>query len=285
MKENIRFIDKQTVSDAVMRLFIQVNRVLSDDVVTALRTAEQRESVPIAQCVLRRLGENLDAARELDVPICQDTGMAIVFAEVGEHVHITGGTLFDAINDGVSRAYVEGKLRCSVVSDPLYDRKNTGDNTPAVIHMTTVPGDTLRLIAAPKGFGSENMSALKMLTPAADEDTVADFVVSAVRAAGSNPCPPILVGVGIGSDFEGVALLSKRALLRPVGTPHPDARYAALEKKILNRVNALGIGPQGFGGDITALAVHIEYAPTHIAGLPCAVNINCHVIRHAEVIL
>ena len=211
--------------------------------------------------------------------------MAVLFADVGQELHISGGSFEDAVNDGVRRAYADGFLRKSVVGDPLFGRANTGDNTPAVIHVRLVPGDTLKLTAAPKGFGSENMSAIRMFTPSATPADVVDFVVDAVRRAGGNPCPPVCVGVGIGGDFEQCALLAKRALIREPNEQSPDPEYAALEAQMLEAINRLGIGPQGTGGDVTALAVCVEHAPTHIAGLPVAVNINCHVMRHAEVIL
>ncbi len=281
----IRMIDAALVSETVKHLFIEANYRLPCDVARCMAHAEKNERDALAKSVLSRLNENARLARELDVPICQDTGMAVVFAEVGERVHVTGATLEEAVNEGVSRAYTEGALRCSVVADPLYDRRNTNDNTPAVLHIRAVKGDRLRLIAAPKGFGSENMAFLRMMTPASGEEDVLRFVTESVSLAGSNPCPPIVVGVGIGSDFEGVALLAKRALLREMGTAHPDPRYANLERRMLDSVNALGIGAQGFGGDTTALAVHIEAAPTHIAGLPVAVNIACHVSRHAESVI
>ena len=281
----IRYISASDVENAVRDLFIRANHELSKDVQLALENASLYESDHRASSVINRLSENAVVAKELGIPICQDTGMAVVFADVGEDVHITDATLEEAVNRGVCRAYIEGCMRLSIVSDPLYERKNTESNTPAILHIRSVKGDRLRIVAAPKGFGSENMSALKMMTPAATEDDVASFIVDSVRRAGSNPCPPIVVGVGIGADFEGVALLAKRALLREIGSSNHHPAYAALEKKILSLINDLNIGPQGFGGKTTALAVHIEYAPTHIAGLPVAMNINCHVARHAEIIL
>ncbi len=279
----MREIEARQITDAVRELFKEANCKLPCDMKEAICRAQTAETKPIAKEVLGDLLANLDAAKEMNIPICQDTGMAVVFVDLGSEVLITGGTLQEAVDAGVSRAYLEGKLRCSVVTDPLYDRTNTGDNTPAILHIRSVKGDKLTITAAPKGFGSENMSALKMLTPSATEDDVADFVVESVKRAGSNPCPPITVGVGIGSDFEGVALLAKRALIRPCGSHNSNPRYGALEEKILSRINGLAIGPQGFGGDTTAFAVHIEFAPTHIAGLPCAVNIGCHVNRHTTV--
>ena len=285
MSDKVRRIYAKDVTDAVCRLFLDANTVIGEDVREKVEIAIGTERNPLAKSVLCAIKENAEIASKNNLPICQDTGMAVVFAEVGSLVHIEGDTLENAVNAGVSRAYFEGKLRCSVVVDPLYRRVNTGDNTPAVLHIRTVPGDRLKLTAAPKGFGSENMSAIRMFTPSAKEEDVVDFVVSAVSAAGSNPCPPITVGVGIGSDFEGCALLAKRALTRPLSDTNPDPAYAALEKKMLERINALKIGAQGFGGDTTAFAVKIEVAPTHIAGLPVAVNINCHVVRHTSVLL
>ncbi len=283
--DQIRRIDASVVEDAVASLFEAANHRLGRDVSDRIRTAKQQETSELARSVLASLEDNLAAAERYHVPICQDTGMAVLFAEIGALVHIEGDTLENAVNRGVARAYVEGKLRCSVVQDPFYNRKNTENNTPAILHIRTVPGDQLRLIAAPKGFGSENMSALRMFTPAASEEDLIAFVADTVRRAGSNPCPPITVGVGIGADFEGCAILAKHALTRPLGERSELPEYAALEEKMLAAVNALGIGPQGFGGSTTALAVHIETAPTHIAGLPVAVNINCHVVRHRECVL
>ena len=282
----VRFISASDVERAVCDLFIKANHKLSPDVLKALENARQNEtSNQRASSVLTRLCENASLAETLGIPICQDTGMAVLFIDIGEDVHIEGATLESAVNQGVKRAYTEGGMRLSIVNDPLYDRKNTQTNTPAILHIRTVKGDRLRIIAAPKGFGSENMSALKMMTPAAGEDDVIAFILDSIRRAGSNPCPPIVVGVGIGSDFEGVALLAKRALLREIGSSNAHPSYAALEEKLLKAINDLNIGPQGFGGSTTALAVHVEYAPTHIAGLPVAVNINCHVARHAETVL
>jgi fumarate hydratase subunit alpha len=227
---------------------------------------------------------NLEAAKETQLPICQDTGMAVVFAELGQDAHITGGGFEDAVHAGVAKGYTEGFLRCSVVGDPLR-RKNTGDNTPAVLHLRLVPGDTLHLAVCPKGFGSENMSRLQMLTPAAGADDIVNFVAETARLAGGNPCPPMVLGVGVGGNFESVALLAKKALCRNAGAHNADPYYAAMETRMLERVNQLGVGPQGFGGQATALWVAIEAAPTHIAGLPVAVNVGCHVTRHAQATL
>ncbi len=278
---SIRLIPADVVAEAVKDLFLDANTHLPADVTACIARAAEQETCPLAQGVLACMRENAACAAADELPICQDTGMAVLFADVGEDVHIVGDTLQGAVDRGVREAYVDGALRLSIVSDPLFDRVNTEDNTPALLHIRTVPGDRLTLTAAPKGFGSENMSALRMFTPAATAADIKAFVVETAKRAGSNPCPPITIGVGIGSDFEGVACLAKRALIRPADVHHADERYAALEAEILHEVNALGIGPQGFGGDTTALSVHIETAPTHIAGLPCAVNIGCHVNRHA----
>lgn len=280
----MRTVKATEIADAVCRLFSEANRRLPEEACDCIRAAAANESSPVGRAVLHRLVDNLDAAAESGLPICQDTGMAVIFAEIGQDVHIDGG-FEDAVNDGVRRAYLDGLLRCSIVRDPLFDRVNTGDNTPAMLHTRLVPGENIRLVAAPKGFGSENMSALRMFTPSATREDIIGFVVETVRRAGGNPCPPVMVGVGIGGNFEGCALLAKRALTRTPGKANADERYAALERDMLAAVNALGIGPQGFGGDTTALAVAVESAPTHIAGLPVAVNINCHVMRHAEALL
>ena len=285
MADQIRRIDAKDVSNAVRDLFLKANSVIGDDVAKRLDSAIATERDPLARGVLSAIRENDRIACEKGLPICQDTGMAVVFAEIGSLLHIEGDTLENAVNRGVSAAYLDGKLRCSVVRDPLFYRENTGDNTPAILHVRTVPGDRLKLTAAPKGFGSENMSALKMFTPSAKPADIVDFVVGVVAKAGSNPCPPVTVGVGIGSDFEGCALLAKKALTRSLSDSHPDPNYREMEKTILDGINALGIGPQGFGGDTSAFAVKIEVGPTHIAGLPVAVNVNCHVVRHAEIVL
>ncbi len=280
----IRVIEPQEIEDAVAALFVKANYTLSQDVTDCIACARARESKPLAKQVLSRMLDNVEAAKQIDVPICQDTGMAVVFAYVGEDV-LVDGSLRDAVDRGVRRAYVDGALRLSVVRDPLYDRTNTEDNTPAILHIRPVKGNALRIVALPKGFGSENMSALRMFTPSATEDDIVRFVVDTVVKAGSNPCPPITVGVGIGGDFEQCAALAKECFARPLDDTHPDARYAALEARLLGEINRTDIGPQGFHGDTTALAVKVAAAPTHIAGLPVAVNINCHVIRHAEVTL
>ena len=280
----MREISEKQISDTVRELFISACYKLPGDTEALVHKAADCERKPLAKSILGSMEDNLDAAKELDIPICQDTGMAVLFAEVGTDVHITGD--FEAaVNDGVKRAYEDGYLRKSVVRCPLYDRVNTNDNTPAIIHTRLVSGDKIRLIAAPKGFGSENMSKIKMFTPSATEQDIIDFVVDTVRTAGSNPCPPVVVGVGIGGTFEYAAYLAKRALARDVSSVTENPKYAELEEKMLDEINKLDIGPQGFGGDTTALAVKIETYPTHIAGLPVAVNINCHVARHKEAVI
>ena len=279
----MREISAQTVTETVSRLCISANRNLPEDMKCRIQRCAASEDWPQAKEILERIVENFEIAGETKVPICQDTGMACVFLKVGQEVHIDGN-LEEAINEGVRRGYGEGYLWKSVVRDPL-NRVNTGDNTPAVIHYEIVPGDRLEITVVPKGFGSENMSALKMLKPSDGVAGVLDFVVQTVREAGPNPCPPIVVGVGIGGTFEKAAYLAKKALLRNVESANPDPYYAALEQELLNRINALGIGPQGFGGATTALGVNIETYPTHIAGLPVAVNISCHVTRHESEVL
>lgn len=275
---NMRTIMAEEITQVVKRLCIEANRVLPADLESLVGESIPKEREETAKSILCDLCRNLDAAREMKIPICQDTGMAVVFAEVGQEVHIAGD-FREAVNEGVRQGYVDGLLRCSVVEDPLR-RKNTNDNTPAILHTQLAPGDKIRLTVAPKGFGSENMSRLKMFTPAAGEEDMVAFVAETVKLAGSNPCPPVVLGVGIGGDFELCAFLAKKALCRPVSQRHPDPYYAALEEKMLAAANATGVGPQGFGGDTTALAVNIETYPTHIAGLPVAVNVGCHVTRH-----
>ena len=277
----MRELNAAAITDAVARMCIQANTVLPEDVKAAIVSARQAEDWPVAQDVLDRIIENYSIGQ--GIPICQDTGMACVFLKIGQEVHITGD-LTAAVNEGVRRGYAEGYLRKSVVRDPL-DRVNTGDNTPAMVYTELVPGDRVEITVAPKGFGSENMSRIAMLKPSDGLEGVKRFIVDAVEQAGPNPCPPIVVGVGIGGTFDKCALLAKQALLRPLGSHNESPFYAALEDELLEQVNALGIGPQGFGGRTTALAVNIETLPTHIAGLPCAVNINCHVTRHVKEVL
>ncbi|AEF84673.1 fumarate hydratase [Treponema primitia ZAS-2] len=279
----MRIIEAQEIRDIVKRLCIEANRNLGEDVRSCIREFRGRETWPVAQDVLDKIITNFELAADNQVPICQDTGVACVFLEIGFDVHIEGD-LPAAVDEGVRRAYHEGYLRKSLVKDPL-NRVNTGDNTPAMLYLELVPGDDVTITVAPKGFGSENMSQIKMLKPSDGVEGVMDFVISVVEAAGPNPCPPIVVGVGIGGTFDKAALLAKKSLLRPLGTVNSDPYYAELEGKLLERINALGIGPQGFGGRTTALAVAIETMPTHIAGLPCAVNINCHVARHVREVL
>ena len=273
----MRNIDAKLIEDTVARLCIEANLRLPDDVVSAIECAEIEEPWDGAKRILSLLGDNVRIAEEKTLPVCQDTGMACVFLELGQDVHIDGD-LEEAVNNGVRRGYGEGYLRKSVVCDPLR-RINTGDNTPALLSVKLVPGESLRITVMPKGFGSENMSALKMLKPADGVEGVKRFVLETVEKAGANPCPPIIVGVGIGGSFDKAAYLAKHALLRPLDKPNRDEYYAALEKELLDKINALGIGPQGFGGKTTALAVLIESMPTHVAGLPVAVNISCHATR------
>lgn len=278
----MREVSSQEITKTVKELVIKANKILPQDLVDCISCCSKTEQNETAKSVLCDLQANIDAASELDIPVCQDTGMAVIFAEVGQDVHISGENFEDAVNRGVAEGYTEGLLRKSVVRDPFSDRVNTNDNTPAVIHTRIVPGDKIKITAAPKGFGSENMSALKMFTPSAKREDIIGFVVDTVKKAGSNPCPPIVVGVGIGGDFEYSALLAKKALCRSVSVRNDNQFYSDMEKEILDKVNTLNIGPQGFGGKTTALAVNIETYPTHIAGLPVAVNIGCHVTRHAS---
>ena len=276
----MRELSAEIIRGEVSRLGREANLRLPDDISCALREAQRTEPWPVAKDTLDVLCDNMCAAKESSLPVCQDTGMACVFLEIGQDVHIRGD-LYGAINAGVADGYVEGYLRKSVVADPLR-RVNTGDNTPGVLTVHLVPGDICRLTVLPKGFGSENMSRLQMLTPAQGVEGVRQFVLDTVRAAGPNPCPPIVLGVGIGGTFDKVAALAKHALLRPLNESNPDPWYAALERQWLEEINALGIGPQGFGGKTTALGLAIETAPTHVAGLPVAVNISCHVTRRAS---
>ena len=276
----MRSIDSKVIEDTVARLCIEANLRLPPDVINAIERAEKAEPWDGAKRILSLLGDNVRIASEKTLPVCQDTGMACVFVELGQDVHIEGD-FEQAVNNGVRRGYGEGYLRKSVVCDPLC-RVNTGDNTPALVTVKLTRGDKMRITVMPKGFGSENMSALKMLKPADGVDGVKNFVLETVEKAGANPCPPIIVGVGIGGSFDKAAYLAKHALLRPVNERNPDEYYAALERELLDKINALGIGPQGFGGKTTALAVLIEAMPTHVAGLPVAVNISCHATRRAS---
>lgn len=281
----MREISAKEITDAVARLSIEACCYLPDEMEKALKKAREEEPSPVGKEILGQLVKNAEIAKEETVPICQDTGLAVVFVDVGQDVHIVGGNYEDAINAGVAKGYVDGYLRKSSVAEPLFERKNTRDNTPAVIHTRIVPGDRMRIRLAPKGAGSENKSVLKMLVPADGLEGVRKVVLDAVQAAGPNSCPPMVVGVGIGGNMELACLCAKRAAARDVGTKNPDARYAALEDELLEMVNKTGIGPQGLGGENTAVALNIEWAPTHIAQLPVAVNINCHAARHAEITL
>ncbi|MCQ2478337.1 MAG: fumarate hydratase [Clostridia bacterium] len=280
----MREIDVSKIKDAVSMLCIKANKTLPCDVVNRINKCEQTESNPLAKSVLTDIKANIECAKECDLPICQDTGMAVVFLEIGQDVHLTGGNLTDAVNEGVREGYIKGLLRKSVVKDPIL-RGNTDDNTPAVLHTVITDGDKVKITVAPKGFGSENMSSIKMLSPADSRQGVIDAVVDTVKKAAGKPCPPIILGIGIGGDFEQCAYLAKTALLRDIDTKNENEYYAELEKELLEIINALNIGPQGFGGDTTALAVNINTAPTHIAGLPVAVCIGCHVSRHAVTVI
>lgn len=271
----MRQIEARSIAEAVERLCVEANYVLGDDLVEALKGALEREESPSGRDVLSQLIDNARVSREGQYPACQDTGFTIVFLEMGQGVQVIGGDLYQAINSGVASGYKEGYLRASIVKDPL-KRVNTGDNTPAVIHTELGTGDRLKITVMAKGGGCENMSRSAMLTPAMGKQGVVNFVVDTVRRGAVNACPPILVGVGVGGTFDECALISKKALLRPVGSPHPDPATAGLEKELLEKINNLGIGPQGLGGRITALAVHVEKYPCHIASLPVAVNMECH---------
>ena len=279
----MRELDAARITEVVARLCIEANRHLPQDVKNCISCAREKEQWAPAQEILDRIKENYEIADRDEMAICQDTGMACVFLEIGQDVHINGN-IADAVNAGVKKGYGEGFLRKSVVRDPL-DRVNTGENTPAMLYTDIVPGDQVKVTVAPKGFGSENMSQLKMLKPSDGLQGVKDFVVKVVEEAGPNPCPPIVVGVGVGGTFDKAALLAKKATIRSAEECNPNPFYAELEAELLEKVNALGIGPQGFGGKTTALAVNIEYLPTHIAGLPVAVNLNCHVTRHKSEVL
>ncbi len=277
----MREINVSEVEKIVSELCIKANRKLPCSLVEKIKNSPDGEKSPTGREVLCDLVRNIEAAESENIAVCQDTGMAVIFLDIGQDVHFVGGSLYEAINKGVSKGYTEGYLRCSVVSDPL-ERVNTGDNTPAVIHTRIVDGDKVHISVCPKGFGSENMSKLKMFTPSATIEDIENFVVEVASVAGSNPCPPMVIGVGIGGDFEQCAYLAKKALCRDISIKNEKKLYSDMEERILEKVNKLGIGPQGFGGTTTALSVAIEQAPTHIAGLPVAVNIGCHVTRHAS---
>ena len=278
----MRTISRQKLIETVKTCCIEGATLLPDDVLQAMKNAEKNETSALGKSFLNQCIENADIARNEAMPICQDTGFAVFFVEIGQDVVLDEGTWDDAVNEGVRQGYTDGYLRKSIVCDPLFDRKNTRDNTPAVVHYSFAEGDKVRIVFAPKGGGSENMSAIKMLKVSEGRQGIVDFVVNSVINAGGNPCPPTVVGVGIGGTFEKCAFLAKKALLRKVGEPNADERYAELEREILEKINASGVGPQGLGGITTALAVHIEFHPCHIASLPCAVNLNCHAARHVE---
>ncbi|MBD3370675.1 fumarate hydratase [Candidatus Fermentibacteria bacterium] len=278
----MRDLDVSEITDVLREICISANVFLGEDVKTAIKKARDAEESPLGKEILDVILDNHSISEESDMPLCQDTGFAVVFLEIGQDVHLTGGYLEDAVNEGVRRGYKDGYLRKSIVDDPSISRKNTGDNTPAVIHTRIVPGEKVRIVFAPKGGGSENMSEVRMMTAADGIEGIKDFVVERVRKSGGNPCPPIVVGVGIGGTFEKCAYLAKKAVLRPLGEHNPDPRYAEVEKELLQRINDLGIGPAGFGGRTTALGVNVETFPCHIASMPVAVNIQCHASRHKE---
>jgi len=281
----LREVSANIIKDAVKDLFLEANYVIGKDIHDKLKEQYEKEESQVGKSILRQIIENDDIAAQERIAICQDTGMAVLFIELGQEVHIINGDFNEAVNQGVREAYAEGYLRKSVVTDPLFDRKNTKDNTPAVIHLQMVSGDQIKILVTPKGFGSENMSAIKMLKPSDGRKGVKDFVVETVVKAGPNPCPPVIVGVGVGGTVEKAAAIAKKATLRSVGQYNPDERYALLEKEILEEINKSGIGPGGLGGRTTALSVNIDYYPTHIAGMPVVVNICCHAARHAETII
>ncbi|NQT71573.1 MAG: fumarate hydratase [Chloroflexi bacterium] len=281
----MREIETAKITQEVARMCQEANFYLGEDVIAALKKGRDNDTSDVAKQVLDQILQNAEIAATERIPLCQDTGLAVIFIDLGQDVHVTGGDLYTAIEDGIRKGYEEGYLRKSVVTQPFSARVNTKDNTPAVIHTRIVPGDQLKVTVAPKGGGSENMSRVTVLKPAQGKQGVIDYVVSVVEEAGSNPCPPIIVGVGIGGTIEQTALIAKRSLLREVGKPNPDPEVADLEAELLKRVNALGTGPQGFGGNTTALAVHVETYPAHIASMPVAVNIQCHSARHKEAVL
>lgn len=281
----LRVIKAEEITSAVSRLFKECNYFIGDDITKALECAYQNEQSPVGKQVISQLLENNRIAAEEQIPICQDTGMAVLFVKYGDKVIVEDGSFRNAVESGVRQAYKDGYLRKSVVNDPVFDRINTKDNTPAIIHTEIVPGSKISITAGGKGFGSENMSAIKMLTPSYGKQGVMDFVLETVRKAGPNPCPPMIVGVGIGGTFEKAAVLAKKATFRPVDTDNPDPRYSEMEKQLLEQINRMGFGPAGLGGNTTALGVNIETYPTHIAGMPVAVNICCHAARHKTVII
>jgi len=281
----MREIKANQIKDKVKELFLKANFYINPDLIQRLKKALKEENSPIGKYVLKTIIENNKIASREEVPICQDTGLAVVFVEVGQEVHLVDGDFNEAINQGVKEAYQEGYLRKSVVDDPVFERKNTKTNTPAIIYTDIVPGDKIKLLVTPKGFGSENMSTIAMLKPADGAEGIINFVVETVKKAGPNPCPPTIIGVGIGGTIDKAMVIAKKAIVRKINQPNKNPKYAALEKEILTKINNLGIGPAGLGGNITSLAVHIDYLPTHIAGLPVAVNVCCHAARHAEGII
>ncbi len=280
----MRNVNVELITESIKKLSMDANYYLGDDVIAAIRDARAKEESPLGLEILNQILENAEIAKNDKMPLCQDTGLAAIFVELGQDVHVEGGDFEAAIQEGIRQGYKEGYLRKSMVEDPLR-RKNTGDNTPAVISTRIVKGDKIKMTILPKGGGSENMSLVKMLKPSDGEEGVKSFVVETVKKAGGNPCPPIIVGVGIGGSFDKCAYLAKKSLLRELGSIHPDPFYAAMEKELLERVNNTGVGPQGLGGRITALAVHIETHPCHIASLPVAVNTQCHSARHKEIVI
>lgn len=278
----MREVKSSQITDKIKELFLKANFYINPDLIQRLEQALEEENSPIGEYVLKMIIENNKIASREEVPICQDTGLAVVFVEVGQEVHLVDGDFAEAINQGVKEAYQEGYLRKSVVDDPVFKRKNTTTNTPAIIYTDIVPGDKIKLLVTPKGFGSENMSTIAMLKPADGAEGIINFVVETVKKAGPNPCPPTIIGVGIGGTIDKAMVIAKKAIIRKINQPNKNPKYADLEKEILTRINNLGIGPAGLGGNITSLAVHIDYLPTHIAGLPVAVNVCCHAARHAE---
>lgn len=281
----MREIKSEEIKTKIKQLCIEANYYLPKDILSGLKKSKEKEEFPVAKDILDKIIENSDIARKESVPICQDTGLACIFLEVGQDVHIVGDFIEEAVNEGVREAYIEGYLRKSVVLDPLDKRINTGDNTPAIINYELVKGENIKITVAPKGIGSENMSKIKMLKPADGVDGIKKFVLETIETAGPNPCPPLVVGIGIGGNFEKVALLAKKALLRPIDERNKDEFYGILEDELFEEINEMGIGPQGFGGRTTVLGVNIEKFPTHIGGLPVAVNISCHVTRHKSIII
>ena len=285
IKIKMRKIKASQIKDKIKELFLKANYYISKNLMNQLQEALEQETSPIGKSVLSMIIENDKIASREEVPICQDTGLAVVFIELGQEVRLVGGNFVETINQGVREAYLEGYLRKSIVDDPVFERKNTGTNTPAIIYTDIVPGDKIKILVIPKGFGSENMSALSMLKPADGAEGIINFVVETVKKAGPNPCPPTIVGVGVGGTADMAMVIAKKAIARKIGEYNKNKKFEVIEKEILKKINNLGIGPAGLGGNITCLAVNINYLPTHIAGMPIAVNICCHAARHAEGIL